>query len=184
MSKRVIVPLANGFEEIEALSIIDVLRRASIEVITTAIEKKNVKGAHGVTVIADEHIDDINPDMFDVIVLPGGLPGAEHLSNDSRILKIIKDFHERQKLIGAICAAPMALGKAGVIEGEFTCYPSFEKNVADSGYTDTKSVVRYENVVTSRGPGTAICFALELVKDLAGDEKYSDLKKGLLAEYC
>jgi 4-methyl-5(b-hydroxyethyl)-thiazole monophosphate biosynthesis len=184
MTKRVIVPLADGFEEIEAVSIIDVLRRAGVEVVTAAIVKKNVQGAQGVTIIADEHIEEINPDTFDMIILPGGLPGAEHLRDNAKVINIIKEFHERQKLVGAICAAPIALHRAGAIEGAYTCYPSFEKQITKEGYTSEQKVVQNGNVITSRGPATAICFALSIVKELVGEKTYKELKAGLLADYC
>jgi 4-methyl-5(b-hydroxyethyl)-thiazole monophosphate biosynthesis len=184
MTKRVIVPLADGFEEIEAVTIIDVLRRAGIEVVTAALDKKNVKGANGIAILADNHIDDLNSDTFDMVVLPGGVAGAEALRDSTSVINIIRGFNEREKLVGAICAAPIALEKAGVIDGEFTCYPSFEEQVDSNGYTDQKKVVINDNVITSRGPATAICFALSIVQSLLGDKVYSDLKSGLLADYC
>jgi len=183
---KVLVPLANGFEEIEAVSIIDVLRRADIEVITASLDKnKLVKGANGIYVEADTEVINVDTQSLDMVVLPGGWDGTYALADDENIQNILKEMDSKGKHIGAICAAPFALNKAGVLKNEFTCYPSVEEQIDKDGYQGDKSmVVESENVLTSRGPGTALCFALQIVKKLKGDEMFEMLKGGLLATYC
>ncbi len=182
----VLVPLAEGFEEIEAVSIVDVLRRGGIEVTTAYLFNREVNGANGITVLANMSIDDVDPDEYDMMVLPGGIPGAEHLRDDERVQKLLKYFDEKGKRVGAICAAPIALERAGVLgdDDEYTCYPSYEQQIAHGHFTDAYKVVKSGNVLTSRGPGTAICFGLAIVRELAGEETYAQLKAGLLADYC
>jgi len=182
----VLVPLAEGFEEIEAVSIIDVLRRGGVEVTTAYLFNREVNGANGITVLANTSIDDVVADEFDMMVLPGGIPGAEHLRDDERVQKLLKEFDAKGKRVGAICAAPIALEKAGLIgdDAEYTCYPSYEEQIDHGKFTDQYKVVKSGNVLTSRGPGTAICFALAIVRELVGEETYTQLKAGLLADYC
>ncbi|MFK5881092.1 MAG: DJ-1/PfpI family protein [Sulfurospirillum sp.] len=177
---KVLVPLANGFEEIEAMSVIDILRRADIDVIIAGLGKKQVVGAHGVKVQADGHIEDMKSDDFDMIVLPGGLPGATNLQKDKTVQKLLRDFDKDKKFIGAICAAPIALQSAGVLKENYTCYPSFETNIREEGYAPNKNVVSDENILTSRGPATAMEFALAIVAKLSGDEKSAEIKGQLL----
>ncbi len=177
---KVLVPLASGFEEIEAMSIIDILRRADIDVVVAGLGKKQVVGAHGVRVQADAHIEDMNSDEFDMIVLPGGLPGATNLQKDEYVQKLLKDFDKQNKSIGAICAAPIALESAGVLKENYTCYPSFEANIREEGYTTSQDVVSDKNIMTSRGPATAMAFGLAIVAKLCGDEKSSEIKSQLL----
>ncbi len=180
----VLVLLANGFEEIEAVSIIDVLRRGGVEVVSASIDDEAVTGRNGITIIANSKLDYIKTDEFDMLVLPGGHDGAVTLRDSDKVLKLIKEFDSAKKPIGAICAAPMALAEAGVIKNSYTCYPSYEDEIGLSKFTDKHKVVVDENIITSKGPGTAICFALELVKILVGEESYSSLKSGLIADYC
>ncbi len=177
---KVLVPLATGFEEIEALSIVDVLRRADVEVVIAGLDKKQVVGAHGVKVQADVHIKDAKSSEFDMIVLPGGLPGATNLQKDETVQKLLKEFDKDEKYIGAICAAPVALMSAGVLRENYTCYPSFETNIKDEGYISNEDVVYDKNVMTSRGPGTAMIFALAIVKQLCGEKIESEIKSQLL----
>ena len=183
---RVLVPLAGGFEEIEAVSIIDVLRRAEIEVLVASLNSNRlVKGANGITVETDIEIQNVDVDTLDMIVLPGGWDGTHALADNTDVQNILKDMNERNKHIGAICAAPFALNKAGVLKQNYTCYPSVEEQIREDGYMgDANMVVEDENVMTSRGPATAMCFALKIVKKLKGDEMYNGLREGLLADYC
>ncbi|MDY0116556.1 MAG: DJ-1/PfpI family protein [Sulfurimonadaceae bacterium] len=183
--KKVLVPLATGFEEIEAVSIIDVLRRGEIEVIIAHIgETKFVKGAHGIAIETDCDINTLSVDDIDMIVLPGGWDGTLALINNAKVTEILQDMDKKNKAIGAICAAPLALHKAGVLKHNYTCYPSIEAEIRLDGYNDTAMVVEDDNVMTSKGPVTAMCFGLSIVKKLAGEEKYKTVKAGLLADYC
>ncbi len=183
---KVLVPLANGFEEIEAVSIIDVLRRADIEVIVAALDSnKLVEGANGIKVEADTSIPNVDVESLDMVVLPGGWGGTHALAEDENVQQILKEMDQKGKNIGAICAAPFALNAAGVLKDEYTCYPSVEEQINKEGYQGDKAmVVESRNVMTSRGPGTALCFALSIVKKLKGEEMYTMLKDGLLASYC
>ncbi len=183
---KVLVPLANGFEEIEAVSIIDVLRRADIEVIVAALDSnKLVTGANGIKIEADTSVPNVDTEALDMVVLPGGWGGTHALADDPNIQRILQEMDAKGKEIGAICAAPFALNKAGVLKEKYTCYPSVENDIDKSGYMgDAAMVVEDQNVMTSRGPGTALCFALSIVKKLKGEEAYKMLKDGLLATYC
>ena len=127
MSKKVLVPLAEGVEEIEAITIIDVLRRANIEVVTASLtDNLEVKGAHNITIKADATLEKIMSYDFDAIALPGGYGGMNNLKSDIRIIDKIRTMFEDKKLVSAICASPIVLGEAGVITGKYTCYPSCE----------------------------------------------------------
>lgn len=184
--QKVLVPLGAGFEEIEAVSIIDVLRRADIEVLIASLnDNMLVKGANGISIQADFHVKNVNADELDMIVLPGGWGGTHALTDDENIQNILKEMDNKGKNIGAICAAPYALNKAGVLKEKYTCYPSVENDIKKEGYMgDIQMVVEDANIMTSRGPATAICFGLEIVKKLKGENRYKALKEGLLATYC
>jgi len=183
---RVLVPLACGFEEIEAVSIIDVLRRAEIDVLVAHLDENSlVKGANGIVVQADLKLKNITANEIDMIVLPGGWDGTYALADDENVQNLLKEMDKKGKNIAAICAAPFALNKAGVLKQNYTCYPSVEEQIREDGYQGDKAmIVEDENVMTSRGPATALCFALAIVKKLKGDEMYEMLKGGLLATYC
>ncbi|MDP3464440.1 MAG: DJ-1/PfpI family protein [Sulfuricurvum sp.] len=183
---RVLVPIATGFEEIEAVSIVDVLRRGGIDVIMGALDETLlVKGANGITVQCDRCMDGLTADDLDMIVLPGGMGGTKALAHDHGVQLLLKEMDAKGKNIGAICAAPYALYTAGVLKEGYTCYPSVEDEIKLAGYQGDKSaVVETANVMTSRGPATAICFGLAIVKKLVGDEAYERVRGGLLAEYC
>lgn len=182
----VLIPIATGFEEIEAVSIIDVLRRAEVKVIVAHVEQNPlVKGANGITIACDRAIQGISSDDIDMIVLPGGWGGTDILAVDETVQSLLKEMDAKGKDIGAICAAPYALDQAGVLKDNFTCYPSVEEKIPGKNYqSDTKQVVYDANVMTSRGPGTAICFGLHIVKKLVSEEAYNGLRNGLLATYC
>lgn len=183
---KVLVPLADGFEEIEAVSIIDVLRRAEVEVVVASLNESSlVKGANGINIETNAFIKDVSSSELDMIVLPGGWGGTHALADDENVQKILKEMNAENKNIGAICAAPFALNKAGVLKEKYTCYPSVEDEIKKDGYVgDAAMVVEDENIMTSRGPATALCFALSIVKKLKGEESYETLKNGLLATYC
>lgn len=165
---NVIVPLAEGFEEIEAVTIIDVLRRAGIGVTSVFLEKNPVIGSHAITVTADKSIDKVQSSDFGCIVLPGGMPGSSNLKKDARVVGLVREFAGNGKMTAALCAAPLVLGYAGVLAGKrATCYPGFEGDM--TGATAVPDpVVRDGLVITGRGPGCAIPFALELVAAIAG----------------
>ncbi len=185
MTKTILVPIATGFEEIEAVSLIDILRRAGMKVIVAALDDNlEVKGANDITIVTDRNIDGIVSDNIDMILLPGGLGGTDLLSKDKYVQELLKNMNNKNKDISAICAAPIALHTAGVLSSKFTCYPSTEEKIGNDGYDSTSKVVEDGNIITSQGPGTAICLGLYIVKKYAGIEMYQALKDGLLASYC
>src|SRR6056297_1973707 len=182
MSKKVLVPLAPGFEEIEAITSIDVLRRAGIEVVTVSLNSIDVKGAHNIPIIADKRIKPIKIEEFDGILLPGGMPGAKNLKENSQILKFVRQINENKLMVAAICAAPMVLETAGILENiNATSYPSFKKEVPSCNYKEER-VVKDGNIITSRGAGVALEFALEVVEYLEGKKVKEDLIDSMLVE--
>ncbi len=179
--KSVAVFLAEGFEEIEALSTVDVLRRAEIKCDMVSIKDELVKGAHGIVVKADKIISD-DIENYDMVVCPGGLPGAEYLSKNEKVLEVIRKFNNMEnKYIAAICASPaMVLKTAGIEENRYiTSYPGeeFEGLLEKANYVEELVVVD-ENIITSRGPATTLLFAYKLVDILGGDS--NRLKDGML----
>lgn len=258
-STKIAVILADGFEEIEAITLIDILRRAGANVKIVGLSAKNIRGVHGIKIEADEIFDDVfsrenidenidacakplNParglnqdtkdqileanspkstsgcsvkqtpnldenliDDFDAILLPGGLPGAKFLAQSKKLGAVLRKFSAQGKKIGAICAAPWALASAGVLRGEFVCYPGFEKQVLSANdefmrvqngeknsqicgenlqnelkFCSDKNVVINGNIFTSKGPATAMEFALILVREICGEAKYNEIKSDLL----
>jgi 4-methyl-5(b-hydroxyethyl)-thiazole monophosphate biosynthesis len=166
--KRVLVPLAEGFEELEAVTIIDILRRAGIEVAVASLAGSPVTGAHGIRLAADAPLAALVGQDFDMIALPGGMPGAQHLKDDPRIAAFLRRLHDAGRPVAAICAAPMVLAAAGLLEGRrATSYPGFLEDAAVSTVVGDAVVVD-RGVITSRGPGTALDFALALVEELEG----------------
>ena len=174
--KKVLVPIAEGFEEIEAITIVDILRRADIEVIMAGLDRKRIKGAHGIEIKCDIHIDDVKSNEFDMIVLPGGMPGGLNLKNSKKVQELLGEMDQDGKLIGAICAAPIALNEAKVLKSSYTCYPSFEEQIDKSKYISSEDIVSDQNIITSNGPKSAIKFALMLVEKLSSNEKKKKLK--------
>ena len=181
---RILIPLAKGFEEIEAVSLIDVLRRAEIEVTIAGVGEKLALGAQGISIQTDAVIADVKSDDFDMIVLPGGWDGTHTLANDADVQRLLQEMKAKDKMIGAICAAPFALNKAGVLNQNYTCYPSIENEIRLEGYSADQKVVIDGNVMTSQGPATAMCFALTIVEKLKGAETAQALREGLLANFC
>lgn len=168
--KRVLVPLAEGFEEIEAVSVVDLLRRANVEVHTAALAGRRVTGSHGITLEADVGLDAVRAADYDMIVLPGGMPGADRLKKDARIGGLLREFASTGRYAAAICAAPGVLAHAGLLDGrEATSFPGFldEESAPGIRLSDAPVVID-GRVVTSRGPGTAIDFALALIALLEG----------------
>ncbi len=184
----VLLPLAQGFEEVEAISLIDVLRRGGIGVRVASVDphKDNnlVLGANGITLQADTNIKNVVSEDFDMILLPGGWENTYTLAENETVQTLLKEFKAKEKIIGAICAAPYALNKAGVLGDDYTCYPGTEEEINKQGYRDDQAVVIDGNIMTSRGPGTALCFGLEIVKRFSGEETYLAVKEGMLLDFC
>jgi len=174
------VMLADGFEEIEALAFVDILRRADIDVQTVSTDNSNtVSGSHGISVATDLKISDIS-EIGEGIVLPGGLPGTYNLRDNHNVIDLIKKHYEKGKILGAICAAPSILGGLGLLKGKkATCYPSFEEHLTGAEYIKDKVVVD-ESIVTSRGAGTAHDFALKFVEIIKGKECSDNLRSSML----
>ena len=178
---KMLVPLAEGFEEIEAITIIDVCRRGSIDVTVAGVTGMTIKGGQGIEVAADCLIDSIDINSYDMITLPGGLAGTLVLSESENVQSILKQMKEQGKYIGAICAAPLALHTADVLNKDFTCYPSIENQIRLDGYHRDQSTIIDGKVMTSQGVGTAIDFALKIVRQLQGESSFKDLKESILA---
>lgn len=178
---KIAVPLATGFEEIEAISIIDVLRRAEIEVIVVSInEQLEVVGSHNITVIADQLFENVDFDKIDMIVLPGGLPGSINLKNHLPLQKQILDFHKKNKQLGAICAAPLVLGNLGILRNKTaTCYPGFEDQLTGAKISQN-TVALSDKIVTGKGAGVAIDFALKIVEMFKGKEFADELGRKMI----
>ena len=177
----VLVPLAQSCEELEAVTIIDLLRRAGIEVTTAGLDEQPVRASRGVVLVPDTTLDDALKKEYDMVVLPGGLPGADYLNQDARIHTLLKEMAGSEKFTAAICAAPKVFANAGLLDGKrATAYPgTLEKlNLADTSIT-ADAVIKDGKVITSRGPGTAMDFALFLIETLAGEAKRNEVEAGL-----
>lgn len=178
----VLVPLAQGCEELEAITIVDLLRRAGISVVTAGLDDRPVTASRGTTLIPDTTLDKVEIDALDMIALPGGLPGADHLNSDARIHSTLKLLSEKSRLVAAICAAPKVLLTAGLLDGKrATCYPGSLDRLDCSNINLTGNAVVVDgNVITSRGPGTAMDFALTLIEVLGGKAKRDEVEAGLV----
>lgn len=179
---KVLVPLAKGFEELEAITVIDLLRRAGFDVITAGLDDKPVEASRKTVIIPDTSIDQVLETEFDLIVLPGGLPGADNLRDDPNIQALIKNQHRQGRKIGAICAAPKALAASGMLDGKtITCYPGALEQVDSSSFTITSNAIEIDdNIVTSQGPGTAMDFALTLIEILGNKALRDDISAQLV----
>lgn len=172
---------ADGTEEVEGITVVDLLRRAGIEVTTVSInEHVEVMGSHQIPIRMDKVFSEINIDDADMLVLPGGLPGTMNLLNHQGLKEAIIQMNQKGKLLAAICAAPIILGAAGVLEGKrATCYPGHETGLVGANVVE-ETVVKDGNIITSRGLGTAIEFSLELIRCLANEEKSNTIKNAIL----
>ena len=180
MSKAYVF-LAEGFEEIEGLTVVDLLRRANVETeMVSVMEGKQIKGSHGIKVTADSMFADVDFSDADVLVLPGGMPGTLNLGNHEGLCELLKKQYEAGKMIAAICAAPSVFGKLGFLQGRTaTCYPGFEDKLDGAVVSDAK-VVADGNVITSRGLGTAIDFSLKLIELLADKETADKISEAII----
>ncbi len=177
--KSVLIPLAQGCEEIEAVTIIDILRRAGIEVVSAGLDAHPVRASRGVMLLPDTTLDEALTHCYDMAVLPGGQPGTNNLKADARVLKLVRQMAADDRYVAAICAAPSVLASAGLLDGKrATCFPgtldSFPKVQQQHA-----AVVEDGKLITSRGPGTAMDFALTLVERLVGKTKRQEVEAGL-----
>ena len=177
----VYVFLADGFEEIEALTPVDILRRAGVDTVTVGVTGKTVTGAHGIKVESDIVIDDTAVDGLEMVVLPGGLPGADNLRANDRVRELTVTVAENGGYVSAICAAPRVLGELGLLKGKTAiCYPGFEKYLTGAKIADSY-VCRDGNIITAIGMGASVDFALELVKALKGSAVSEKIAEGIFA---
>lgn len=179
--KCALVPLADGFEEIEAITVIDVLRRAGVEVVVAGQNKGNVKGSRGIVVVPDKTLDDVVQQKFELIVLPGGMPGALNLAEDARLKKLLDEQMKDNRFIAAICAAPaVILHRGGYLKDKrATGHPNFREEI--KGFKNDRVVVD-GNIITSQAPGTAMEFSLRLVKIICGEEKAAEVAKPMFVQ--
>ncbi len=180
---KVYLHLAEGFEEIEALTVVDVLRRAHINVETVSVSgSKEVNGAHNIKVFADRVFEEIDYNNCDMIVLPGGMPGTVNLEAHKGLIKNIKEFYCQEKWIAAICAAPKILGNLGMLSKKpATCYPGFELELKDAVMTN-EPVVQAGKILTSKGPGTAILFSLKIVEIIKDKKTARIIKESMMVD--
>lgn len=178
---NVLIPLAQGCEELEAVTVIDLLRRAGIEVTTVGLDDQPVKASRGTVLMPDTTLEAVLDRDFDMIVLPGGLPGADHLNNDPRIHTLLLQMSEADKYTAAICAAPKVLASAGLLNGKHaTSFPGALDNIqTDDLHYEQTAVVVDGKVITSRGPGTAMDFALTLIEQLVSKAKRDEVEAAL-----
>ncbi len=173
------VTLANGFEEIEALAVVDILRRAELDVLTVGIGGKTVRGSHGIVVAADIGEDEVRDKYLKALILPGGMPGTLRLERSETVSRLIDTAMERNLLIGAICAAPSILGHKGLLKGRrATCFPGFEQELFGAEVLPD-AVVEDGQIVTAKGAGAAVAFGLCLVKRLAGEAEAKKLQEAM-----
>lgn len=181
MKKRAAVFFATGYEEVEALTVVDLLRRAGIETVCVAVDNKShVTGSHSISVAMDTGIDALDFDSFDILVCPGGMPGTKNLEVCIKLTEQLRKFSENGKLIAAICAAPSIFGHMGLLAGKKACiYPGMEKELSGAEVCFDK-VVKSGNIITSRGMGTAIAFSLEIIASLLDKEIADDLAEKIV----
>lgn len=180
--KRVLMPLAAGFEEIEAITTVDLLRRAGVQVVIAALGARSVEGSHRIRVEADALLDDVGHEPFDMLVLPGGEPGATALRDDPRVRELLLRYAGQGKPVAAICAAPKVLAAAGLLDGRrATSYPGYLDEAPAPGMTYLAQAVVVDGaLITSRGPGTAMDFALTLIEVLHGPEARHEVEEPLM----
>lgn len=182
MKKEVLIILANGFEEIEAITPIDVLRRSDINVTIAGLGAKTITSAHDIPVECDVDLNDCK-DIYDAMILPGGMPGAENLAGSMKLKDMIFSMAARKKVIAAICASPaIVLAPMGILDGrKATCYTGMEKGFSSKISFADEDVVQDGNIITSKGPGTALSFALKISENLVGKAKANAIAEQMLA---
>jgi 4-methyl-5(b-hydroxyethyl)-thiazole monophosphate biosynthesis len=183
MSTRVIIPLAKGFEETEAIAVIDILRRAEVEVVVAALEPGPVTSAHDLQVVPDALLADVAHEPFDAVVLPGGLAGTDRLAQSEAVIALLRRATAENRITAAICAAPTVLEQAGLLHGRrATCHVSKETELNSAQFSHDDVVVDGK-IVTSRGVGTALAFGLELVSLLVSPEKARHIAESIHFAY-
>ncbi|MBC7087733.1 MAG: DJ-1/PfpI family protein [Tissierellales bacterium] len=181
---KILIMLADGFEEVEALTCADYLQRASIEAVLVSISnEKVVEGSHKIKVLANKTLDEILSTVnYSGIIIPGGQPGATNLKNNKRVLELVREFYEEDKLVASICAGPTVLHEAGILEGKrVTCFPGYGEKLTGAKVVN-EIVVRDENIITAMGPAAANHFAVKIVEALRGTEKAKELRKTILLD--
>lgn len=181
MTPRIMVLIAEGCEEIEALTPVDILRRAGLTVDMVSIQAgREVRGSHGILFLTDLLMNEVDLEAYDAVILPGGAPGYQNLKNSPRVKEIITTFNKEEKLIAAICAAPTVLAAFGVLEGRCaTCYPGMEGELLGATFMEAP-VVQDEHIMTSRGMGTAIDFSLAIITHFMGEQKAKQIGKSIV----
>ena len=174
--------LAEGFEEVEALTVVDLLRRAKCDITSVSVTgNKAVCGSHGITVMADALYEEVNFDNAKMLILPGGMPGTTNLQAHAGLCSLLKEKHAQGVMLAAICAAPMVFAQLGLLNGEkATIYPAMKDELENAIYSENMVVKSRNNIITSRGPGTAMYFALALIEELKGTEMMENIKEGVL----
>ncbi len=177
----VLVPMAEGFEEIEFVTIVDILRRGGLDVVSAGLKEGPIEGSHKIGIVPDAELDDIEADQFEAVVLAGGFPGFVNLGEDERILRLVREMNEKGRYVAAICGAPSVLIKAGILDGrKATINPAGRAQMTADQHVDERVVVD-GNIITSKAVGTALEFALELVEVFVGVEKRKELAREILA---
>ncbi len=179
--KKAVIFLANGFEDIEALATVDILRRGGVDVTIAGVTGEIVTSSHNLKVVADKLADDIKAADYDAVICPGGMPGATNLRDSDKVVSVIKEAYDAGKIVAAICAAPMVLEKAGVLQGKnFTMYPGMESHAPSGNYKNNVYVVQDGSVITGAGPAATFEFALTIVSNLQGKDIADQVAQGML----
>ena len=183
MKKKALIVLAGGFEEVEAVSVMDVLRRAGVKVIIAGLKRLIIEGSHGIKIQADIKLKDYKK-IPDAVILPGGMPGATNLANSKKVISLIKACFSKKNIVAAICASPaFVLAPTGILKGKkVSCYPGCEGRLKEGTVYLKKSVVIDGNIITSQGPGTALDFAFAIIEKLTGKKQTSLVKKKMLVK--
>lgn len=183
--KKVLVLLAEGFEMVEGLSVVDVCIRGNLKCDTVSISNiREVKSSHGVIIKADKLLSEAKNKEYDAIVMPGGIPGAYNLRDNEDVINLVKNYYNKGKIVSAICAGPIVLNKAEVLNGkDVTSHPSVKDEFKNSNYIEDKKVVVCENVITSRGAGTAFDFGLTIITELGYEEEAKNIKKAIMLDF-